>query len=161
MTETTCVACGCSLSTASATMTVEGMLCSPCNITKSVDAVSNRPAGSMPGKLQVVFVLMIIAVVLSVLTSSFISAGIGMALLLGLFVGNDGVRKFVIGLVWLDLMIKAGLVVFVVIVSSGKVDMFFILITLVSVSISGFVIWVLGQHDVRDWMFRTAFKEGL
>lgn len=148
--------------TASATMTENGMRCPSCDKKLlQVDPSLTSAAGAMPGKLIAVIILMIISILLSVLTFSLISAGVGVALLVGIFLGSDGARKFVIGLVWVDLMIKIGLFAFAVIMSSGQVDMLFYLIAGVSIGISGFIIWALAQNDVRDWMFKTAFKDGM
>ncbi len=114
------------------------------------------PAGSMPGKLVTVVVLMIISIVLNLLTLSFFSAALGTALVVGLFVGNDGVRRFVVGLMWVNLAVSIGFFVLALSLNGATV-----LSSVLSVGIAGFVVWALVQDDVRDWMFKTAFKDGL
>ncbi len=147
---------------ATATMTVDGMKCSSCSIKTAVlDANLTAAAGSMPGKLLAVVTLMIISIVLSALSFSFLSAAFSAALLVGLFIGNDGVRRFVVALTWLNLMLKIGALILVLGLSGGKVDGETIVLSALSMGISGFVVWALVQNDVRDWMFKTAFKDGL
>ena len=147
---------------AAATMTPDGMTCSPCSIkTAALDVTLTSAAGSMPGKLLAVVIFMVISIVLSVLSFSFLSAAFSVALLIGLFIGNDGVRRFVIALTWLDLMLKIGLLILVLSMAGGQLDGVTIMLSSLSMSISGFVVWALVQNDVRDWMFKTAFKDGL
>lgn len=143
-------------------MTAEGMKCPACS-TKMMEMDSDltSAAGSMPGKLLAVVILMSISILLNVISMSLVSAIFGGALLAGLFVGNDGVRRFVVGLMWVNLMIKIGLFIFALGLSGGHLDGTVVALSGLSMAISGFVVWALVQNDVRDWMFKTAFKDGL
>jgi hypothetical protein len=139
-------------------MTADGLKCQACSVVAAppVHELAG-PAGPMPTKLQVVVALLGLGILLNFLTLSLLTAGIGVALLIGILVGNDGIRRFVTALAWINLVI--GGFALAMILSAGSSQA-------VGVAIFGvvqnvFVIWTLGQEDVRNWMFKTAFKDGL
>jgi hypothetical protein len=158
MVNINCSVCHASVEAASATMTADGMKCSNCVASIAISEPEMlAPAGSMPGKLAVVIGLMAISVLLNILTTSLISGGIGIALIAGILVGNNGVRLFVKALVWLQLLFQS--IGLVAVLALNETPL--LLASLFSVGISVFVIWTLMQDDVRTWMFKTAFKDGL
>jgi hypothetical protein len=109
---------------------------------------------SMPGKLVVVVVLMVIGVVVNLLTGALLSAAIGGGLVLGVLAGNDGVRKFLIGLAAFQILLA------VVLLGSaaGTIDAQVILIAAVfAIGIPALTIWTLSRNEVREWMFRKNF----
>ena len=139
-------------------MTADGMKCQPCSVTTA--AAFNEltaPAGAMPGKLIAVVVLLGLGIALNLITMSLLSVALGVALLVGILVGNDGVRRFVMILAWISLVMGGfALVLFVTAGSSLGV-----IFAAFGVAQNVFLIWALKQDDVRNWMFKTAFKDGL
>lgn len=109
----------------------------------------------MPGKLVVVVVLMAIGIALNLLSGSLLSAGINIALLVGVLVGNDGVRTFLRGLAVLQIIwaivILAGVGAHV-----GKTVL--VIAAVIGIASPAYLLWALGQNDVREWMFRKNFK---
>jgi hypothetical protein len=111
-------------------------------------------ARPMPGKLLIVVVLMSIGVMLNLFTGAILSAVIGGALVLGVLVGNDGVRKFLIGLAGVNILWS----LIVLLGASGKIEGSVLVIAGVfAIAIPAFMIWTLTQEDVREWMFRKNF----
>jgi len=115
------------------------------------------PAGPMPGKLKVVVALLGLGVLLNFLSMSLISVAFGIALLVGILVGNDGVRKLIMILAWISLVFSG--VSMVLLVSLGYP--LGVALGAFGLAQNIFLIWALKQNDVRDWMFKTAFKAGL
>jgi hypothetical protein len=109
----------------------------------------------MPGKLVVVVVLLGVAIVLNILGAALVSAGIQGVLLFGVLIGNDGVRTFLRGLAAVNIVIV--LVMSIPAMQAADNTMVLIMVA-ISVSINGYMIWALGQEDVREWMFRKNFK---
>jgi hypothetical protein len=111
----------------------------------------------MPGKLTVVVVLLGLGILLNLISMSLLSVAFGVALLVGILAGNDGIRRFVIALAWINLALGAfGLVM---VLSAG--DSLVLMLAVFGVAQTLFVLWALMQEDVREWMFKTAFKDGL
>ena len=86
-----------------------------------------------------------------------LAAAIGGALLVGILVGNDGVRGFMRGLAAVQILMNLVLMAAAQGakgVGAGQMAIwgFF------GIAIPVFIIWTLGQPDVRDWMFRKNFN---
>jgi hypothetical protein len=114
-------------------------------------------AKPMPGKLLGVILLMVLGVIASLATSSWVSAGIEVALIVGVLAGNDGVRNFLRGLAVVQMLWNLTLVTAV---ASGPTASNSALVVLLAFGLGcpGYLLWALGQADVRDWMFRKNFK---
>ena len=153
-----CISCGNSFPASSGNMTAEGMKCQPCSMAAApqLDELTS-PAGPMPGKLKVVVALLGLGVLLNFLSMSLISVAFGIALLVGILVGNDGVRKLIMILAWISLVFSG--VSMVLLVSLGYP--LGVALGAFGLAQNIFLIWALKQNDVRDWMFKTAFKAGL
>jgi hypothetical protein len=108
---------------------------------------------SMPGKLMVLVFLMGIGVLVNLLTGALFSAAIGVALVVGVLVGNDGVRKFLIGLSALQIVWAVIVLIGASALGSGALA----IAGIFAIGIPALYIWVLVQEDVRDWMFRKNF----
>lgn len=157
--QASCISCGNSFPASSGNMTADGMKCQACSLAAApqLDALTS-PAGSMPGKLMAVVILLGIGVVLNLLTMSLISMAIGITLIVGILVGNDGIRKLVMILAYISLLFSGIAMVLVVLVAAHPLVL---VMGLFGVAQNVFLIWALKQNDVRDWMFKTAFKDGL
>ena len=113
--------------------------------------MATRP---MPGKLMVVVGLMALGAVMSLAVGGLLSAALEVALIVGVLAGNDGVRTFLRGLaavqiVWAMTVLASAsdLVAAPVLLVAG----------IIGIGTPAFLIWALGQSDVRDWMFRKNF----
>lgn len=111
------------------------------------------PSG-MPGKLVAVVVLLVVASVLNLLSGALISAGIQAALLFGVVIGNDGVRTFLRGLAGVNILLIV--VLGIPAMQSGGAEV--VLGAIIGVAVNVYLIWALGQDDVREWMFRKNFN---
>jgi hypothetical protein len=115
----------------------------------------------MPAKLVLCVVWMIVGAVINLASGGIVTAGIGIALTVGILVGNDGVRTF---LKWASLF-QAGytLIVLGFIASeahfavTGTVIGIFAIAIVFGVFAPLFLFWALGKDDVREWMFRKNF----
>jgi hypothetical protein len=110
----------------------------------------------MPGKLKVVVGLLGLGLVLHLVSGALFSAAVQGALLFGVLIGNDGVRTL--------LRVLAGVNIAVIFVTAGPDlqhgDPTLLAAVCVGVGVAVFIIWALGQQDVREWMFRKNFKLG-
>lgn len=109
----------------------------------------------MPTKLVVCIVLLAIGALFKLLMFDLVAAGIQIALMIGVIAGNNGVRTFLRGLAALGILINLvmGLAVLTR-VSSGLI----VISMLTAVTANAFLLWALGQEDVREWMFKKNFK---
>jgi hypothetical protein len=115
----------------------------------------------MPAKLIVCVVWMVIGAVLNLAGGGLLTAGIEIALIVGVLVGNDGVRTF---LKWASLF-QAGYVVMILgffihetAIIATRTGIYIIAIAVVfGVLAPLFLFWALGKDDVREWMFRKNF----
>lgn len=141
-------------------MTVDGMKCAQCaailNVAPNVDELTG-PAGAMPGKLVVVVALLGLSVLLNLLALSFLNVVIGCALLFGILVGNDGIRRLVMALAWISLVLAG----FGLVAAAAAGATVVAAVGVFGVTQNIWLIWALRQDDVRNWMFKTAFKDGL
>ncbi len=111
----------------------------------------------MPTQLTILLVLMAISVLSGFLQGSYIGVLLNIALIAGVLAGNHGVRKFLLFFAWISLLISG--VIFAMLVGGGETTG--TAIGAYSVAVSAFTVWTLSHSDVRDWMFKTAFKDGL
>ena len=111
-------------------------------------------AKPMPGKLMIVLGLMTLGVILYLVTAAILSAIIGVALIVGVIAGNDGVRTFLRALAIFQ-MLWAAIVVFAL--SSAVSTEAALIAAVFGVGSPAFFFWTLGQDDVREWMFRKNF----
>lgn len=141
-------------------MGVDGMKCPVCVAASSevVETNLTGAAGPMPGQLLLLLILMGIDVVLDLVHGSILGVVIGIALILGIVVGNNGVRKLVIVFAWIGLIFSGLAMVALLGANAGGG---FLILGAISIGIGVFTIWTLSHSDVRDWMFKTAFKDGL
>jgi len=119
-------------------------------------------AKPMPGKLIVTIVFMSLGIAANLVSGGLLGCAIGVALLVGVLVGNDGVRKFLIGLSALQAGWSAFILFGIVSLSHGRSLRGFeiLVIGLIAVFSIGFPLvymWVFTREDVRDWMFRKNF----
>ncbi len=111
---------------------------------------------SMPGVLVVLVCLQGLGALLNLLSGSLLAAAIGTALLVGILVGNDGVRSFMRGLAVIQILMN---VVLMAAAKGAGVSTDRIAIAAIfGVGVPVFIIWTLGRPDVRDWMFRKNFN---
>lgn len=108
----------------------------------------------MPATLMVVVGLLGLGVLSNIVAGALVSAAIGGALLFGLIVGNDGVRKFmqflaVIQIVWNTILIAR---------SAGAAPWLYAVWIVIGIALPAFLIWTLSRPDVREWMFRKNFN---
>jgi hypothetical protein len=109
----------------------------------------------MPGKLMVVVGLMALGVVLNLAGGGLVAAAIGAALIIGVLAGNDGVRTFLRGLA----AIQIAWALAVLGMASDIVAAPALLVAgIIGIGTPAFLIWALGQNDVREWMFRKNFN---
>ncbi len=87
----------------------------------------------------------------------YLSVVLNIALIGGVLAGNHGVRKFLLFLAWIGLIISG---VALAMIMSAEFQQGMVL-GVYSVAVSGFTVWTLSHKDVREWMFKTAFKDGL
>src|SRR5262245_27386548 len=115
-------------------------------------------AGSttMPVKLMIVVALMALGIAGSLYVGALVTAGINVALLVGVLVGNDGVRRFLRGLAALYLL--WGLIVMFATAAYVLWSPAWTIMLLLGVASPAFTFWALGQDDTREWMFRKNFK---
>ena len=112
-------------------------------------------AKKMPVKLMVVVALMAIGAIGGLVAGALLDAGIAIALIVGVLVGNDGVRGF---LRWAALIGGAWrLVVIAAAAQAGLLHGMIAVFMVIGVASDGFLFWALGQEDVREWMFRKNF----
>ena len=139
-------------------MTADGLKCPNCALSPNpVASDLAGPAGPMPGKLQAVVALIGLGILLNLVSYSLLSVAFGVALLVGILAGNDGIRRFVIALAWINVILGGfGLAM---VLSAGEPML--LAFAAFGLAQSVFVVWALMQNDVRDWMFKTAFKDGL
>lgn len=117
----------------------------------------------MPNKLKLVVAVMILGVALSLVSGAWVSALIGGALTFGVLVGNDGVRAFLRGLCVVQILLAAGLTVFPFLLGAaseldGRTMLALAISTVFGIAMPAYMVWALGQEDVRNWMFRKNFK---
>lgn len=108
----------------------------------------------MPVTLMILLGLLGLGVLSNVLTGALLSAAIGGALLFGLIIGNDGVRKFmqflaVIQILWNTILIAR---------TTGAQTWHYGLWIVIGIVLPVFLIWTLSRPDVREWMFRKNFN---
>lgn len=111
---------------------------------------------SMPGTLLVLVILQGLGVVLNAVSGGLLAAAIGGALLVGILVGNDGVRGFMRGLAAVQILMNV--VLMVAAKSQGVAVSKMAIWAIFGIGIPVFIIWTLGQPNVRDWMFRKNFN---
>jgi hypothetical protein len=108
---------------------------------------------TMPGKLMILVALMAVGVIADLVSGAIVPAAISGALAVGVLVGNDGVRKFLIGLSAVQVLWAGVLLLGATAVSSGAL----VITCAFAIALPLLYIWVLSQNDVRDWMFRKNF----
>lgn len=111
---------------------------------------------SMPVTLMVLVCLQGLGVLLNLLSGALLAAGIGGALLVGIMVGNDGVRGFMRALAAVQILMNV--VLMAAAKSQGVAVSQMAIWGIFGIGIPVFIIWTLGQPDVRDWMFRKNFN---
>lgn len=146
---------------ASASMGVEGMTCASCCAAGRVapDPELTKPAGSMPVQLVIVLALMAINIGLSLIEGGYISVALNLALMAGVLAGNHGVRKFLLFFAWVNLVVSGILCALIVLAAATEEGE--LVYAAISTGIAAFTVWALSHPDVREWMFKTAFKDGL
>jgi hypothetical protein len=110
----------------------------------------------MPASFSVLLVLLGLGVVSNAITGALVSAGIGAALLVGLIVGNDGVRKFMQALAVLQILANAILIA--TSAGAGAAAYLLALWVVIGIVLPIFLIWTLSRANVREWMFRKNFN---
>ncbi len=111
----------------------------------------------MPGKLVLVVLWMVIGAIAALATGGIVTAGIQAALIVGVLAGNDGVRTFLRGLAVIQILWNLTLITAAASethASTGAIAIF----AAFGVGAPAFLVWALGQQDVRDWMFRKNFN---
>jgi predicted MFS family arabinose efflux permease len=111
---------------------------------------------SMPGTLLVLVCLQGLGVLLNAVSGALLAAGIGAALLVGILVGNDGVRGFMRGLAAVQILMN--LVLMAAAKSQGVAVSQMAIWAIFGIGIPAFISWTLGQPNVREWMFRKNFN---
>ncbi len=112
---------------------------------------------AMPGKLTAVVVFLLVGVVANFASSGLCVGWIGIVLAAGVLVGNDGVRTFLRGLAVIEMFWVATMSF----ANAKRCPDQHALVDDLGLSLivsPVFMIWALGQQDVRDWMFRASFK---
>jgi hypothetical protein len=110
----------------------------------------------MPGVLMVVVFLQGLGALLNAVTGALLAAAIATALLVGILVGNDGVRNFMRGLAAIQILMNV--VLMAAAKSHGAEVSPLAIWASYGIGIPAFIIWTLGQPNVRDWMFRKNFN---
>ncbi|MBX7117240.1 MAG: hypothetical protein K1X64_23180 [Myxococcaceae bacterium] len=115
----------------------------------------------MPNKLKVLISLQVISAFLNLILTKWIAAGVGIALLIGLVKGHEGVRTILIGLnfIGLAVMVFMGIATFSAI--GHTVGQIAFGVAMLGVAHTSFSIWCLQQPDVQDWMYKKSLPEGL
>jgi hypothetical protein len=120
----------------------------------------------MPTKLKVLVGLFGVAILLSVLTQSWVSAGIQILLLLGVLKGNEGVRTLLIGAAFLGICGNIyALAMAAMIVAGNALPLVSVtVIAMIATGVLGifeciFFIWCLRQPDVQSWMFKKTMGD--
>lgn len=108
----------------------------------------------MPVTLMILLGLLGLGVLSNLVAGALLSAAIGGALLFGLIIGNDGVRKFmqflaVIQILWNTILIAR---------TTGAQAWHYGLWIGIGIVLPVFLIWTLSRPDVREWMFRKNFN---
>jgi hypothetical protein len=109
----------------------------------------------VPTKLAAVILLLALGLVLNLVEGALLVAGIQTALIFGILVGNDGIRTLLRGLALLSILTT---VVFSAPALQAGAGPGLVLTAAVAVAVQIYVIWTLGQADVREWMFRKSFR---
>ena len=109
----------------------------------------------MPTSLAIILCLLGLGAILNLIRLDVVSAAFGVAMIGGLLVGNDGVRKFMIFLggiqiLWNIILITRDAHT----VSTGVVVLWLVIGT----ALPTLLIWTLSRANVREWMFRKNFK---
>lgn len=111
-------------------------------------------AKRMPAKLMVIIILIGLGAVAELVAMQLFAAGVGVALLVGVLVGNDGVRTFLRAAAAIEALWQ---IVLLAALKSWGAHGLVVTLTLVGIAINLYFIWALGQEDVREWMFRKNF----
>ena len=106
---------------------------------------------------MVIFGLLGLAVALNAINNAWIAAAFQGALLFGLAIGNDGVRTFMRFLATINIPV---ILVLMIPDYQATGDAIVLVAAIVSAAVNAYIIWALGQNDVRDWMFRKNFDLG-
>ena len=112
------------------------------------------PGKRMPAKLMLIVVLMGLGAILELVGMQLFAAGISVALIVGVLVGNDGVRTFLRAAAAIEALWQ--IVVLAALKSWGAHGLI-VAIALLGIAMNLYFVWALGQEDVRDWMFRKNF----
>ena len=113
----------------------------------------------MPKKLSVVVILFLVSIGFSFQQQAYVSAVVSGLLLAGVIKGNDGIRKFIIGLAFVQIAWALfGITQILVYASFAAVEPVFWAYTAVAIGVPAFLLWAMSQEDVREWMFRRAFN---
>jgi hypothetical protein len=99
----------------------------------------------MPGKLKVLLALMALSIASSVIGGAWVSAAISIAIVIGLFIGNETVRKVVLVFSALGFVFAA--------LSMLTFHPLALIAGAVSALQSGFTLVCLTSSDVKTWMF--------
>jgi len=119
-----------------------------------------RVPGAMPTKLITALALMAIGATLSFVGGRWFVGIINIALMFGVWRGNESIRGLMIGLSWIGLILNAivgALSVMAIATLSGLA-----FIALIAAGFGAaqciFMIWCLAQPDVQRWMFNRSLK---
>ncbi|MBK6514074.1 MAG: hypothetical protein IPM79_31340 [Polyangiaceae bacterium] len=114
----------------------------------------------MPSKLKLALGLMGIGVLLALIGERWFSVIINLALMFGIWRGNESIRGFMIGISWIGLILN----IIVAVVSFGAAFVTFGL-TLIPFAAGvwgavqcAYMIWALKQPEVQHWMFNRSLK---
>jgi len=99
----------------------------------------------MPGKLKILLALMALSIGSSLVGRSWFSAAISVAIAIGLFIGNETVRKVVLFFSALGLVFAA--------LSMLTFHPLAFVAGAVAALQSGFTVFCLTSADVKTWMF--------
>jgi len=108
----------------------------------------------MPVSLKVLVCLLSLGVLANLVDGSILSAAFGAAMVVGLCVGNNGVRVFmqvlaVIQIIWNTILIA---------IATAVAGPTYVLWGVIGIALPVFMIWTLSRPHVRDWMFRKNFN---
>ena len=112
----------------------------------------------MPKKLAVVVILFLAAIGFSVQQKDYVAAVFSALLLGGVLKGNDGVRKFIIALAVVQILWAGVTLVQIVTLVGMSLPTLVLIYAAMNIGVPVYLLWVMSQADVREWMFRKAFN---
>jgi hypothetical protein len=112
-------------------------------------------------KMKVLFALLALSVIANLLQESWLFAGVGLFLAIGVWLGNDAIRSLLIGVAGVGAggSIGQGILVAIALVAHAiplPMGLTALLIHTVNASLTGFAFWSLRQPDTRRWLLERS-----